>query len=166
MGKQSMTRRGRPFVRGQPSANPGGRPAVEREIRELAQQYAPEAIAKLVTLSRHRSPRIALAAANALLDRGIGKPALSVTHEGEVQISRAAADFDLSRVPHDPAAAANAYRFMVSGELEVDPNVFRSSAAIALDTSVTPELDQDSAYTSSELALEGDELAPSDVDDL
>jgi hypothetical protein len=44
-------------------------------IKELASQYGPEAIEKLVELMRGKDPKVALKAANALLDRAYGKPA-------------------------------------------------------------------------------------------
>lgn len=56
------------------SGNPGGRPAGLEEIRQLAQQHAPEAIQKLVDHMRSKDERVSIAACNALLDRGYGKP--------------------------------------------------------------------------------------------
>ncbi len=67
--------RGRPFQRGQ-SGNPGGRPKIVAGVRELARQHAKEAIGTLAGIMRDpRAPAAArIAAANALLDRGWGKP--------------------------------------------------------------------------------------------
>jgi hypothetical protein len=46
-----------------------------RELRDLAQSYAPEAIEKLVAIIRRsRSQKIQLAAIDMLLDRAYGKP--------------------------------------------------------------------------------------------
>lgn len=56
------------------SGNPGGRPAGLEEIRQLAQQHAPEAIQKLVDHMRSKDERVSISACNALLDRAYGKP--------------------------------------------------------------------------------------------
>ena len=61
---------GRPFKKGQ-SGNPGGRPKVVAEIRQLARKRGPEAIAALVkVMTKGKSEAARVAAANALLDRG------------------------------------------------------------------------------------------------
>jgi hypothetical protein len=66
---------GRKFVKGQPSANPGGRPVGSlRELAELCRQHGPMAVATLVEIAQHggqESDRIA--ASKVLLDRGYGK---------------------------------------------------------------------------------------------
>jgi hypothetical protein len=60
------------------SGNPSGRPKKVAEIAELAQQHAPEAFAKIVELMSHKDAKVALAAANSILDRAYGKPAQAV----------------------------------------------------------------------------------------
>ena len=73
---------GRPFKKGQ-SGNPGGRPKVVAEIRQLARERGPEAIAALVkVMTKGKSEAARVAAATALLDRGWGKPRQS--HEAEI----------------------------------------------------------------------------------
>ena len=69
-----------PFQPGE-SGNPGGRPKVANEVRELARAHTVDAIKKLAKImnSKASSDRDALAAANALLDRGYGKPAQDVS---------------------------------------------------------------------------------------
>ncbi len=62
------------------SANPGGRPKGLAELAELARSHAPEAIAALVRGLKH--PKLFVAAATALLDRGFGKPTQPI--EGDV----------------------------------------------------------------------------------
>ncbi len=64
-----------PFKKGQ-SGNPGGRPKVLGEVRELAQKHGPECITGLLEIARNtQAPAPArVAAYNALLDRGYGKP--------------------------------------------------------------------------------------------
>jgi hypothetical protein len=66
------------------SGNPGGRPKVVVEVKELARAHTGEAIQTLVSIMTN--PKSALAArvsaANALLDRGYGKPPQHITGEG------------------------------------------------------------------------------------
>lgn len=76
------------FQKGQ-SGNPGGRPKEDSEVKALARATGPEAIDKLVELMRGEDKRTALAAAQALLDRGFGKPAQAITGDegGPVEIA-------------------------------------------------------------------------------
>ncbi len=62
------------FLPGGSSLNPGGRPAVLREVQEVARQHTAAAISRLLELLGSNDGRIALAAAEQLLDRGWGKP--------------------------------------------------------------------------------------------
>ncbi len=65
---------GRPFPAGL-SGNPGGRPKVIAEVRDLARQHTRKAIQTLVTVMQSgESDSARVAAANALLDRGFGRP--------------------------------------------------------------------------------------------
>ena len=70
-----MPGRGRPFQKGV-SGNPGGRPRVLADVQELARERSPEAINILAHVMRDEKapPAARVAAANALLDRGYGKP--------------------------------------------------------------------------------------------
>jgi hypothetical protein len=64
--------RGRPFQPGQ-SGNPGGRPAIVGELRELARSHAPEAVAELARLAKDaKSETARIAAIKELLDRAYG----------------------------------------------------------------------------------------------
>ena len=78
--------------------NPDGRPRDEQEVAELARSYAREAIETLVELMRRgNDERVRGTAAQALLDRGWGKPKVEVVGDeaGYVQVLRAlAAELD------------------------------------------------------------------------
>lgn len=76
------------FQKGQ-SGNPGGRPKEDAEVKALARTAGPEAIEKLLELMRGDDRRTALAAAQALLDRGFGKPAQAITGDegGPVELA-------------------------------------------------------------------------------
>ena len=81
------------FPKGQ-SGNPGGRPRDEQKVAELARSYTTEAIETLVELMRSgNDERVRGTAAQALLDRGWGKPKVEVVSDetGYVQALRAVA---------------------------------------------------------------------------
>ena len=66
------------FTKGK-SGNPGGRPKKDHEaaarVAELARKHCPRAIGILVDIMKHGEKEATrLAAAMAILDRGIGKP--------------------------------------------------------------------------------------------
>jgi Family of unknown function (DUF5681) len=89
---------GKPFEKGQ-SGNPGGRPKVVAEVKELAREHTAEAIQTLVSIMSDpkSAPAARVSAANALLDRGYGKPPQHIT--GDVAASYVA------RLP-EPAKSA------------------------------------------------------------
>ena len=75
------------FARGH-SGNAGGRPRDEHKVAELARSYTTEAIDTLVDLMRHgKDDRVRGTAAQALLERGWGKPRVEVatTHKSDSQ---------------------------------------------------------------------------------
>ena len=68
------------------SGNAGGRPRDEHKVAELARSYTTEAIDRLVDLMRHgKDDRVRGTAAQALLERGWGKPRVEVatTHKSD-----------------------------------------------------------------------------------
>ena len=87
-----------PFKKGQ-SGNPGGRPKVIAEVKELAREHTGKAVETLVSIMTNPKAAAAarVSAANALLDRGYGRPPQHVT--GEVAASYVA------RLP-EPAKSA------------------------------------------------------------
>ncbi len=66
-----------PFKKGQ-SGNPGGRPKEDDEIKRLARIHAPDALKRLAYWLKSDNPKASVSAAQALLDRGYGKPAQQV----------------------------------------------------------------------------------------
>lgn len=80
MARSGRTENLTPFKKGQ-SGNPGGRPAVLKDIRDLARVHTSEALAALVAALARPGERVA--AASALLDRGYGKPAQALELAGK-----------------------------------------------------------------------------------
>ena len=81
------------FPKGQ-SGNPGGRPRNEQKVAELARSYTTEVIETLVELMRSgNDERVRGTAAQALLNRGWGKPRVKVVSDeaGYVQALKAVA---------------------------------------------------------------------------
>ena len=72
--KTGRNRDGR-FKRGQ-SGNPGGRPKIFSEVKQAAREHTDAAIETLVGVMNNEeaTPAARVAAANAILDRGWGKP--------------------------------------------------------------------------------------------
>ena len=73
------------------SGNPGGRPKVVAEVKELARAHTGQAIETLVSImTNHKTaPAARVSAANALLDRGYGKPLQHISGEdGPVCVAR------------------------------------------------------------------------------
>lgn len=68
------------------SGNPGGRPRAEGDVRKLAQKHGPTALARLVELMKSENERVAVVAAQAVLDRAYGKPPQSLQVDGELGI--------------------------------------------------------------------------------
>lgn len=65
------------------SGNPGGRPAVAKEVRDAARAHTEAALAVLVEAMNADSVRDRIAAANAILDRGYGKPTQMISGDAE-----------------------------------------------------------------------------------
>src|SRR4051812_37020165 len=87
------------------SGNPGGRPKALKEIQGLARSHAPAALDLLVQIAKSgQSEQARVAAANAILDRAIGKPAQAITGEGGEGPVLAAITVEFVRPPPDDAA--------------------------------------------------------------
>ena len=71
---------GRPFVKGQ-CPNPGGRPKDVGPVKDLARSHTQAAVERLAYWLSSNNARASVAAAEALLDRGWGRPAQAITGE-------------------------------------------------------------------------------------
>lgn len=81
------------------SGNPGGRPKKTpelHEVEELARQASPAAIERLVEWMKSDNAKASVAACNAILDRGFGKPTQITEHSGDLTIHDA-----IDRPPHE-----------------------------------------------------------------
>jgi hypothetical protein len=106
---------GRPFRKGE-CPNPGGRPKVVAEVRALAQEQGPKAIARLTELMGSEDGRVAVAACQALLDRAYGRP----SQELAITALAAAAFVGDPTVVSDPVEASRAYAALMRGEAPLE----------------------------------------------
>lgn len=70
-----------PFKKGQ-SGNPGGRPKETDDVKALARQHGPAAIARLFLWLQSDNAKASVSAAAVLLDRAYGKASQSVELSG------------------------------------------------------------------------------------
>lgn len=71
------------------SGNPSGRPKVVAEVRDLARTHTTDAVKTLVTIMKDKKANAAarVAAANAILDRGYGKPPQDLNVGGNLPLT-------------------------------------------------------------------------------
>jgi hypothetical protein len=65
------------------SGNPGGRPKLANDVRDLARAHTIDAINALVTWMKSTDPRASVPASQALLDRGWGKPTQTIAGDAD-----------------------------------------------------------------------------------
>lgn len=85
------------------SGNPSGRPKENQELKELAREHTAEAIERLAFWMRSEDPRASVSAAQAILDRGHGKPMQSIEATGK--------DGEPLLAPADPMEIARSIAF-------------------------------------------------------
>jgi len=129
---------GKPFPKGQ-SGNPGGRPKVVAEIKELAGAHMAEAIKTLVSIMNDaKSPPAArVSAANALLDRGYGKPPQHITGD---EISYVARLPEVAKSAEEWLASVKPERSLTSDQTPSKPDArieSRKSQALLLEAWLT-----------------------------
>jgi hypothetical protein len=94
------------------SPNPGGRPAALAEVRELARQHTTMAIDTLVKIAdRGKTEMAKIAASNALLDRGWGKPTQPISGDDDmppVAMTVEDREAEIAERKHKAVAAINA----------------------------------------------------------
>lgn len=85
------------------SGNPGGRPSVTREVRALAQEHSATAVRTLVELmTTSADERVRLAAATAVLDRGVHRVATSIEEPDDREPVYAREREELRQLKSDP----------------------------------------------------------------
>ncbi len=71
------------------SGNPSGRPKEDQRLKEMARAKTAEAFAVVVAAMSDPDKRIALAAAQTVLDRGYGKPAQAIVGDADQPVAMA-----------------------------------------------------------------------------
>ena len=69
------------------SGNPNGRPKKAQQIVEKAQDHAEEALKAMIDLLKSSDERVKLTAAQAILDRGLGKPKQTIEDGRKTEVS-------------------------------------------------------------------------------
>ena len=95
------------------SGNPGGRPKIEKNIREMARAHTELAVQALIEVVKDKRHPQRVVAANSLLDRGYGKPlqqheigkpgAFADLSDQELDAIITAAAEELKQIPAKPA---------------------------------------------------------------
>jgi hypothetical protein len=104
------------------SGNPNGRPKVAGEIRAMAREHGPAAIARLVALLNSKDEMVSLHAARALLDRGYGRP------EQAIAVSPGLPFTEGSVTVTTQVEAAAAYERLMRGDLPLEAVRFEPTA--------------------------------------
>lgn len=105
------------------SGNPNGRPRVYGEVRELARQHGPDAIARLVVLMHSQDENVSVKACSVLLDRGYGRP------EQAIAVSAMPVYAGDPFAVADPIEASRAYEQIMAGTISPDAVRFEALPA-------------------------------------
>jgi|SRR6185436_14358754 hypothetical protein len=110
------------------SGNPAGRPA-DKEIAALARRYTPDVIRTLVDVCRNarENPSARVAAANALADRGWGKPRQEVDLGGGLGQALHLHLYAVQRLETARAVAADLEAPPIEGEAEDYADLLREA---------------------------------------
>lgn len=106
---ETKRKKGNPaWQKGGVSPNPGGRPAIIRDLREAAQGYSEEALTVLAGVMRDTEapPAAKVAAARELLDRGFGKAVQALDVNSKVDMGATAAQVLMDLANRGKAAKA------------------------------------------------------------
>ena len=117
------------FQKGE-SGNPGGRPALPADVREAFKARAPQALEVLTRCLQSDDERIAMMAAQAILDRGYGKPVQSI----DANIN----DDPVRYIVELPKKSATTQEWL--------EDIRREDAGQALVTSVATAVDDEQTY--------------------
>lgn len=74
----------KPFKKGQ-SGNPNGRPKKSTVVKQKAEDHIDDAMRVLIDLMASADEKVRIMAANAILDRGLGKPKQAVNVDASVK---------------------------------------------------------------------------------
>jgi hypothetical protein len=97
-----------PFKKGQ-SGNPGGRPKLPPEIKQMLEEKGPEALDLLVKHLQHKDSRIAQAAAIAILDRAYGRPVQQIDTNAVFRSASDLTDDELASIAAGGTAAVETH---------------------------------------------------------
>lgn len=99
------------------SGNPKGRPKKDRDIIKQAKDAAEDGMKTLVKLMKSSDERVALAAAQAIIDRAIGKPVNTTVNVGK----RDLVDLDIAELHEIATGGSSGDHQQDEGEDGVDP---------------------------------------------
>lgn len=105
-----------PWKPGQ-SGNPNGRPKKVRELASIAEEHSEKAMRKLAKLIDSDDDRVALAAAQALLDRSMGKPTQTNVNVNKSDV----ADLDIAELYAIAKSGSEGDHSSPGSEREPDP---------------------------------------------
>lgn len=110
------------------AGNPQGRSKRFHEVQQLARESAPAALTKLVALMGSPDERVAIIAANSVLDRAFGKPKEQKADDSQ-QVRP-----NLSALPPDMLAQLRSIMSVLAGQAEGAPASEAKAQDVVLET--------------------------------